>query len=90
MRYRKLGRTNLNISEIAFGGGRSGGLLIDATENEKEKALGIAKKGGINWIDTAPQYGNGASEEALGRHLPNFRNHFQISTKVRIEKSSNT
>ncbi|MGA0346628.1 MAG: hypothetical protein ACO3N9_08785 [Alphaproteobacteria bacterium] len=54
MRYRKLGRTNLNISEIAFGGGRSGGLLIDATENEKEKALEIAKKGGINWIDTAP------------------------------------
>ena len=90
MRYRKLGRTNLNISEIAFGGGRSGGLLIDATENEKEKALEIAKKEGINWIDTAPQYGNGASEEALGHHLPNFQDHFQISTKVRIEKSSNT
>ena len=76
MGYRKLGRTNLNISEIAFGGSRSGSLLIDAPENDQEKALKIAKQGGINWIDTAPQYGNGAAEEALGRHLPNFQDHF--------------
>jgi L-galactose dehydrogenase/L-glyceraldehyde 3-phosphate reductase len=41
--------------------------------------------GGINWIDTAPLYGNGASEETIGRHLSTLVPRPHISTKVRLE-----
>ena len=63
------GRTGLEISELAFGGGVTGGILINADEATRYTALRRAVAAGINWIDTAPIYGNGASEETIGRHL---------------------
>ena len=69
MRKGFFGRTGLEISELAFGGGVTGGILINADEATRYKALQRAVAGGINWIDTAPIYGNGASEETIGRHL---------------------
>ncbi len=69
MRKSFLGRTGLEISELAFGGGVTGGILINADEATRYNALRRAVAGGINWIDTAPIYGNGASEETIGRHL---------------------
>ena len=62
MRKTSFGRTGLEISEIAFGGGVTGGILINASEATRWSALQHAVAGGINWIDTAPAYGNGASE----------------------------
>jgi L-galactose dehydrogenase/L-glyceraldehyde 3-phosphate reductase len=44
-----------------------------------------AVMGGINWIDTAPIYGDGASEETIGRHLSVLVPRPHISTKVRLE-----
>jgi L-galactose dehydrogenase/L-glyceraldehyde 3-phosphate reductase len=79
MRMNLLGRTGLQISELAFGGGVTGGILIDADEAAQRAALARAVAAGINWIDTAPVYGNGASEETIGRHLG------RVSTKVRLE-----
>ena len=61
MRKTAFGRTGLEISEIAFGGGVTGGILINASEATRWGALQRAVAGGINWIDTAPAYGNGAS-----------------------------
>ena len=69
MRKTFFGRTGLEISEIAFGGGVTGGILIKADETTRYSALRRAVAAGINWIDTAPVYGNGASEETIGRHL---------------------
>ena len=85
MRKSILGRTGLEISELVLGGGVTGGILINADEATRFAALRRAVMGGINWIDTAPIYGNGASEETIGRHIESLTPRPQISTKVRLE-----
>jgi aryl-alcohol dehydrogenase-like predicted oxidoreductase len=84
MRKTVLGRTGLEISELAFGGGVTGGILIDPDEVTRYGALRRAVEAGINWIDTAPAYGNGASEETIGRHLEALSPQPHVSTKVRL------
>src|SRR6266511_3788257 len=86
MRKNLLGRTGLEISEVAFGGGVTGGILIKGDEMTRVTALRRALAAGINWIDTAPLYGNGASEETIGRHLSALIPQPYVSTKVRIER----
>jgi D-threo-aldose 1-dehydrogenase len=86
MRKNLLGRSGLEISEIAFGGGVTGGVLINADEPTRSSALMRAVAAGINLIDTAPLYGGGASEEAIGRHLTALDPRPHVSTKVRIER----
>jgi L-galactose dehydrogenase/L-glyceraldehyde 3-phosphate reductase len=85
MRKIFFGRTGLEISELAFGGGVTGGILINADETTRVMALRRAVEAGINWIDTAPVYGNGASEETIGRHLESLEPRPYVSTKVRLE-----
>jgi D-threo-aldose 1-dehydrogenase len=85
MRKTLFGRTGLEISEIAFGGGVTGGILINASEATRYAALERAVAGGINWIDTAPLYGEGTSEETIGRHLAVLSPQPHVSTKVRLE-----
>jgi len=85
MRKNLLGRTGLLISELALGGGVTGGILIKADELTRIHALMRSVAAGINWIDTAPLYGNGASEETIGRHLAALNPQPYVSTKVRIE-----
>jgi len=86
MRKSSLGRTGLEISEIALGGGVTGGILINANEATRWAALQRAVAGGINWIDTAPLYGDGASEETIGRHLGVLSPRPHVSTKVRLDR----
>src|ERR1700674_1087916 len=85
MRKTFLGRTGLEISELVFGGGVTGGILINPDEATRYNTLRRAVVSGINWIDTAPVYGNGASEETIGRHLEQLAPRPHISTKVRLE-----
>lgn len=59
MRYRALGRTGLEVSEVGFGG-----LPVDDPE-----VLRYAIERGMNYVDTSPCYRRGASEEAIGRAL---------------------
>ncbi len=66
MNYRTLGKTGLKVSEIVFGGGAVGGLLIRADDDTRRQAIARALQAGVNWIDTAPMYGEGASEESVG------------------------
>jgi aryl-alcohol dehydrogenase-like predicted oxidoreductase len=86
MRKNLLGRTGLEISEIALGGGVTGGILIAGDEITRVTALRRAVAGGINWIDTAALYGNGASEATIGRHIATLVPQPYVSTKVRIER----
>jgi L-galactose dehydrogenase/L-glyceraldehyde 3-phosphate reductase len=86
MRQNLLGRTGLLVSEIAFGGGVTGGILIKGEETAAIRALNRAVAAGINWIDTAALYGNGASEATIGRHIKSLNPRPYISTKVRIER----
>ena len=87
MKYRRFGRTELEISEIAFGGGRSGGILIDADDVTRRKAVRAALDHGINWFDTAPQYGQDKSEEALGWLLEEVPETPFVSTKIMITEA---
>jgi len=87
MRKTFLGRTGLEISEVALGGGVTGGILINASEATRFAALQRAVAGGINWIDTAPSYGNGTSEETIGRHLSVLTPRPHVSTKVKLEQA---
>ena len=85
MRTRSFGRTGLEVSEFVFGGGKVGGILIDADDATKLAAVRRALAAGINWIDTAPQYGQGRSEQALGWILREVDRTPYLSTKVRLD-----
>ena len=87
MNTRRFGRTELQISELIFGGGFVGGLLITQDDDTKRQAIRRSLDAGINWIDTAPAYGNGKSEEALGWLLEEIEDKPYISTKFRIDTS---
>jgi aryl-alcohol dehydrogenase-like predicted oxidoreductase len=86
MRKNLLGRTGFLVSEIAFGAGVTGGILIKGDEAGAVRALNRALAIGINWIDTAALYGNGASEATIGRHINSIKPQPYVSTKVRIER----
>lgn len=85
MKYRNFGRTGIEVSEIVFGGGYVGGLLLHADDETKLNTLRRALEAGINWIDTAPAYGQGRSEEALGWLLEELEPEPYVSTKVGID-----
>jgi len=88
MKTRRLGRTGLQVSELVFGGGFVGGLLITQDDDTKRQAIKQALAGGINFIDTAPSYGNGQSEQALGWLLKELDQQPYLSTKFNIENDS--
>jgi L-galactose dehydrogenase/L-glyceraldehyde 3-phosphate reductase len=75
----------MQVSELAFGGGWVGGVLIHQEDAVKLRTLRRAVEAGINWIDTAPSYGNGQSEMALGRLLKDVEGSPHISTKVMLD-----
>lgn len=89
MRYQKLGKTELNASVVSFGtwGIGGGSVWSDTTGGvaELEMLLDTASDLGINYIDTAPVYGTGASEELLGKALKNGRrDRFLLQTKCSL------
>lgn len=83
MEYRKLGKTDLSLSCIAFGAWAAGGWMWGGSDrNDAIKAIRSAYDKGVTSIDTAPVYGQGTSEEIVGeaiRDLP--RDKVQILTK---------
>lgn len=85
MRFRSFGRTGLQISEVVFGGGWVGGVLIHQDDATKLDTLRRAIDAGINWIDTAPSYGKGQSEQALGWLLKEITPTPYLSTKVMLD-----
>ena len=89
MKIRRFGRTEFKISQLTFGGGWVGGILIDPDKEIMHKALSLASEKGINWIDTAESYSEGKSEKNIGELLSSFSNDtFQISTKARLDPNS--
>ena len=84
MDYRTLGRTGLRVSEIGFGCGNVGGMMVRGPQEEQVRAVGRALELGINYFDTAPSYGDGKSETNLGRVLTELRAEAVVATKVRL------
>jgi L-galactose dehydrogenase/L-glyceraldehyde 3-phosphate reductase len=85
MNHRTFGRTGIQVSEIIFGAGAVGGIVIHKDDATKREAIRRAFAGGINWVDTAAQYGNGKSEEALGWLLPESGATPYVSTKFGLD-----
>ena len=84
MDYRPLGSTGLNVSEIGFGCGNVGGLMIRGEHSDQVKAVARAMELGINYFDTAPSYGDGQSETNLGRVLKELSVNVYVGTKFRV------
>jgi len=90
MNYRTLGRTGLSVSEVGFGAAPIGiANYLEAwdpsAKNEHEtaiRALHHALDVGINYWDTAPGYGDGASERIIGEALVGRRDRVVLATKV--------
>lgn len=68
MRYRKLGRTQLEVSEIGYGAwGIGGAMWPDSKDDTSNEALEKAVSLGLTFIDTALAYGDGHSEQLVGQ-----------------------
>lgn len=86
MIYRTLGATGIKVSAVAFGAGPVSGLMTGSDFAAQCETVQRALDVGINWFDTAPGYGAGASETNLGRVLAELgaANRVHIATKVRV------
>jgi aryl-alcohol dehydrogenase-like predicted oxidoreductase len=69
MEQRPLGHTGLTVSALGFGCGAVGGLMVRGDAAEQRQAVSRALDAGITYFDTAASYGDGLSEEHLGRVL---------------------
>ena len=83
MNYRRLGKTGLQVSELGYGAwgiGKTGWL--GAQDDESLRALHRAIEQGVNFIDTALLYGDGHSEQLVGRAVREASGTVYVSTKV--------
>lgn len=82
MKYRKLGKTGFEISEISLGTWQVGGKWGDPFDHANaDKIINSAIDAGINFIDTADVYSNGESETAVGRVVRARKEKVYIATK---------
>jgi aryl-alcohol dehydrogenase-like predicted oxidoreductase len=85
METRIFGRSAVRISILGFGCGAVGGLMVRGEPADQERAIARALDSGVNYFDTAVQYGNGESEKNLGRILNRLKPREAIvGTKVRL------
>jgi aryl-alcohol dehydrogenase-like predicted oxidoreductase len=87
MKYGTLGRTGLRVSELGFGCGMVGGLLVRGEYPMMRRAVARALELGITYFDTAPLYGDGQSEVNLGAVLRELGADPIVGSKVPLEPS---
>ena len=73
MELRVFGRSGMRLSVLGFGCGAVGGLMVRGDPRDQERAVARALDAGVNYFDTAWQYGNGESEKNLGRILRSLK-----------------
>ena len=78
----KLKRSNLEVTRFSLGTAPLGGLFKSVSDQEGEDMLNAALELGINYFDTAPQYGHGVAEIRVGNALRNAKVPYVVSTKV--------
>lgn len=88
MKYQKLGKTDIDVSVVSVGTWALGGGSVwtdrDSTAAEARSLLDACREHGINYIDTAPVYGTGVSEELLGEALKGRRQDFVLQSKCSL------
>ena len=82
MKYRTMGRTGYDVSEIGFGTLQFGGFWVAQSEEDSIAALHTALERGVNFIDTAGEYGNGKSERVIRKALKGVDKKIYIATKT--------
>lgn len=82
MNYRKLGKTDLIISEIGFGCQSIAGGLYYKNNSESIKTLLEAFDSGVNFFDTSDHYSQGESEKLIAKAFKSKRNKIIIGTKA--------
>ncbi|MEE8571393.1 MAG: aldo/keto reductase, partial [Candidatus Bathyarchaeia archaeon] len=79
MKYKRLGRAGVKVSELCLG------TMIYGRQVEEEKSLKIIRRAvnlGINFIDTADAYVAGRSETIVGKAIEGMRDDVVLATKV--------
>ena len=85
MQLRVFGRTGMRLSMLGFGCGAVGGLMVRGDPADQERTVARAVAAGVNYFDTAVQYGDGESERNLGRVLQMLKPaNVIVGTKVRL------
>lgn len=79
MEYRTLGHSGLKVSPICLGTMMFGDRTDSRTAGQ---IVGIARDSGVNFVDTADQYGKGESERIVGRHIAEDRDRWVLATKA--------
>ncbi len=83
LQYRNFGNTGMKISSLSLGGALYGNVYGKFDKKGAIEGLHYGLDSGINYIDTAPWYGQGKSEKFLGDALNNIpREKYYIGTKV--------
>lgn len=90
MRYSKLGKSDLNVSQITVGTWAFGGVgWGDINEKDCIAALHAMLDNGVNFIDTAPIYNKGISEQVVGKATEGRRDKLIIATKCGVYHHGN-
>jgi len=83
MKYRSLGSTGINVSEVGYGAWGIGGALWQGSKDDESlRALHTAIDLGMNFIDTALVYGDGHSEQLVGKVVKERKERVYVATKV--------
>ncbi len=82
MKYRVLGKTGYEVSEVSFGTWAIGGSWGEVDDAESLRALEAALDEGVNFFDTADVYGDGRSEKLLARLAQSKKQRIIIATKA--------
>lgn len=88
MQQRMLGRTGQTVGVFGFGCGAVGGLMTRGAPADQERAVARALELGVSYFDTAPAYGDGASERNIGRILNALKPEVVLGTKVRLPEDA--
>jgi aryl-alcohol dehydrogenase-like predicted oxidoreductase len=88
MRYRKFGRTGLEVSEVGFGSWGIGGSYGATDHQDSLNALARAEELGCNFVDSAAVYGD--AEATLGSFLAGRRDKWIVATKFSGQKAGMT
>ncbi|MFF0188492.1 aldo/keto reductase [Streptomyces sp. NPDC005244] len=81
MQYRTLGRTGVQVGSLALGA-MNFGRIGRTTQDEATAIVDAALEGGINLVDTADMYGDGESEEMVGKAIAGRRDDIVLATKA--------
>ena len=82
MHYRKLGKTNFQVSEVSLGAWQIGAGWGDVSNEDAIRVLNAAIDNGVNFIDTADVYGDGRSERFIEQVLGDRKEEVFVATKA--------